>query len=112
MATREQLTRIVASSLLVIGFVSEDSEAIGRATDILVGVSEDLVAETAKAKAGLKETGAARATFERKYFAALSETREWQSDCRPGSEDYRVAEALLEHLERAGDQYGIRKQYF
>src|SRR3989338_3619264 len=111
MATREKLTRIIAGSLHIRGFVRENSKAIRRATDILVGVSEDLVAESAKVRAGLKEKEVARTTFESKYFAALKETREWQTDSMPGSEDYRVAEALLKHLEIASEQYGIRREY-
>lgn len=107
MATRKELTSIVARSLQVGGFVSEDSNAISRATDILVRVSEDLVAENAKFQAGLKELDVARKTFERKYFAAVSETEQWWEESRPNSEEYKVAKALLEHLEKVGNQYGI-----
>jgi hypothetical protein len=111
MATRDQLCAIVARNLPIRSFVSDDSAAIRKATDILVGVSEELVAESAKARAGLKEIPEARADFEAKYFAALRETRTWMNKSDPRTESYWVAEALLEHLQTTGDRYGIQRTY-
>jgi hypothetical protein len=111
METSKKLCKIVYHALPIEGFVREDSDAIERATEILVGISKDFVAESAIVEAGLNTPEEATASFKNKYFSAPQQARDWKKSSSSDGESYLVAQTLVVHLENAGDRYGLRKTF-